>query len=80
MNEQDISFLLKFIAAGTKILSARFAMIFTMLLTFALFSWVMYAPDYWRLGAATIFALLVFIPVIRLDASQAKKPDTEGGK
>lgn len=68
MNEKDIEFLLKTIASGMRILSTRLLLILTLLLTFSLFVWAAYQPDYWRLGTATIFALAVFLPVRSLDA------------
>lgn len=75
MEGKEIEFLLHFINNGLKVLSMRLAMFVTLLMTFALFMLVMWSPDYWRLGGAIAFALLVFLPVVRQD-SQARK---EGG-
>lgn len=63
----DVEILLKIITTGMRVLSTRLILILTLLLTFVLFVWVLYQPDYFRLAAATIFALLVFIPVRALD-------------
>lgn len=72
MEGKEIEFLLHFINNGLKVLSVRLAMFFTLLMTFALFMLVMWSPDYWRLGGAISFAVLVFLPVVRQD-SQARK-------
>ena len=69
----EIRFLLRFIAAGKEVLAARVALFITLILTFILFGYVMIQPDYWRLGGATLFAILVFLPVIRLESRQMKE-------
>lgn len=69
----DIEMLLKVITSGTRVLSSRLLLILTLLLTFVLFVWVLYQPDYFRLAAATIFALAVFLPVRALDAKGVKE-------
>lgn len=76
--DNDIAFLMKFLANGTRVLSSRLLLIGTLLLTFALFAWSMAVPDYWRLGAATIFACLVFLPILGLDKKE-KQNDTQNG-
>ena len=68
MESTEIEFLIRFISSGMKVLSIRVAMLFALLLTFSLFAWVMYSPDYWRLGGATLFALIVFLPIARQDS------------
>jgi len=73
MNEKDIEFLLKTIASGMRILSTRLMLILTLLLTFGLFVWAMYQPDYWRIATATIFALAVFLPIRALDSVKEKR-------
>lgn len=70
MNDHDVAFLLKSISVLMKVLSTRLLLIVTLMLTFALFAWAAYIPDYWRLSVATIFALLVFLPVQRADSKQ----------
>ncbi len=68
MESKEIEFLIRFISSGLKVLSLRVAMLFALLLTFSLFAWVMYSPDYWRLAGAIAFALLVFLPIARQDS------------
>ena len=72
MESKEIEFLLHFINAGVKVLSLRIAMFLTLIMTFALFMLVMWSPDYWRLGGAVAFALLVFLPVVRQDSAVRK--------
>jgi len=73
MTDFDAAFVIKFINAGIKLLSARLLLIMTLLLTFSLFAWTMYQPDYWRLACATIFGLIVFLPIRALDAKEKEK-------
>jgi hypothetical protein len=72
MEGKEIEFLLHFINAGVKILSVRIAMYLTLMMTFALFMLVMWQPDYWRLGGAVAFAILVFMPIIKQDSVARK--------
>ena len=76
--ENDVKFLINFLASGTRVLSSRLLLILTLLMTFGLFIWCMIQPDYWRLGAATIFALMVFLPIRSID-SKEKHNDTQNG-
>jgi hypothetical protein len=78
MEGKEIEFLLHFITAGMKILSVRVAMYLTLLMTFALFMLVMWTPDYWRLGGAIAFALLVFLPIVRQDSVERKNGAVKG--
>ncbi len=73
----DAEVLLKFLAAGIRVLSARALLVLTLILTFILFCWAMYWPEYTRIAIATIFAIFVFIPVRQLDAKkdERKKED-----
>jgi len=63
--------LLLYIRVGINVLSARIMLLLAMALTFGLFAWAMYLPGTERIAAATIFALLVFLPATRIDAAQA---------
>jgi len=64
---EQAKFLLQFISAGIKVLSARAAMLLALTLTFFLFAWAMAQPDTWRFLGATIFAVLIFLPTVWLD-------------
>ena len=68
MDEAQVKFLLQFIATGTKVLAVRLAMFIAMLITAGLFGWSMWQPDNLRTITATIFAALVFLPVLRQDS------------
>lgn len=67
MNDQQIKVMLLYISVGLRVLTARTVLLVTLALTFALFAWAMYYPTTERIACATIFAVLVFIPVIRMD-------------
>jgi hypothetical protein len=71
MNEQAKMVLL-YIHAGMRVLSARVVLLLAMLLTFGLFAWAMYLPGWERITAATIFAVLIFLPATRIDAAQSR--------
>jgi len=64
--------LLLYIRVGLAVLSARLVLLIALALTFVLFCWAMYLPDYPRIAAATIFAVLVFLPATRIDAKMSK--------
>lgn len=73
----DAAFILKFIETAYRVLSVRLVLIFTMLLCFSLFAWAMYEPDYPRITVATIFAVLVFLPVRQLEVKKEPKNSDE---
>ncbi len=60
---------LLYVSMGLKVLSARLMMLLTLLLTFVLFCWAMWNPNYLSIACATIFAVLVYLPTVRLDKS-----------
>jgi hypothetical protein len=68
----QIKTLLLYIRVGLQVLSARLVLLVALALTFVLFCWAMYLPDYPRIAAATIFAVLVFLPATRIDAKMTK--------
>jgi len=64
---EQVKFLLNFIQAGIKVLSARFMMLLSLVLTFGIFGYAICNPDGWRFGIATTFAVLVFLPTVFLE-------------
>jgi hypothetical protein len=75
MNE-DMAFLLKFLNNGMRVLSTRLLLVVTLFMAFGLFVWCMIQPDYWRIGAATIFTLLVFLPILGIDKKEKQNVQT----
>ena len=75
MNEEQVRALMLFLNAGVKVLSARLILILTLFLGFSLFAWSMADPTHERIAIATLFSVLVFLPVIRADskAVEARK-------
>ena len=68
MTEQDqIKLMLQYISIGTKVLSSKIYLFVTLFLTFTLFAWAMYDPNTLRVAIATLFSLIVFLPVVRAD-------------
>lgn len=78
MDENQARTLVLFIGAGMKVLSARLVLLVTLGMTFALFVWAMYMPSPERIAAASIFTVLVFLPVIRADMRQNERQATQG--
>jgi len=68
MDQKQIQVMLLYVSIGLRVLSARIVLLLALALTFSLFAWAMYWPTHERIACATIFALLVFIPVIRMDS------------
>ena len=63
--------LILYIRTGLTVLSARLMMLLAMLLTAAMYATALTFPTWERIAAATLFALLVFLPSTRLDAAQS---------
>lgn len=68
--------------AGLMILNARLFTLLALACSAAMFTWVIYAPDPLRLATAAAFAILVYLPVLRLetqrrDAVAAAQPPQE---
>lgn len=72
MDAEKLRAVMLFVSAGIRALSARAVLLLTLLLVFSLFCWAMYLPTWERIAAATIFAVLVFLPVIRMDIGMKK--------
>lgn len=74
--KNDVEFLLKFIANGTRVLSTRLLLLVTLLLTFGLFAWAMYDTTNLRLYTAAAFAVCVFLPILSMDKKGATDEST----
>lgn len=73
MSQQQV---VAIINVALRMLAERVLTFASLLCSAVLFGWVMYAPDLTRLGAATLFSLIVFLSSARHE--QAKKQ--EGGE
>lgn len=61
------------IALALDVVSTRLMIFLAMLGMFALASWVMYAPDVYRLACLVVWGLFIFLPVIKLEAQQKEQ-------
>ena len=77
MNEEQIKLLLNFIAVGTKVLSVRIAMFLSLILTAGMFGYVLYEPSNLKLLTATIFATLVFLPVLSKESKNKEQKNEQ---
>jgi hypothetical protein len=68
-NQTEI--MLLYVRVGLAVLTARLVLVLTLVLTFALFAWAMWDPTYPRIGCATLFAVLAYLPATRIDAKMA---------
>jgi len=83
MDSKQIQILMLYIQTGLRVLSARLVLLMTLLMVFGLFCWCMYDPTYNRIGCVTLFALLVYLPVIKVDQKEGNSraiinPNSEG--
>ena len=69
--DNQTQLLMLYIRVGLAVLSARLVLLLALVLSFGLFAWAMALPTYERIGCATLFALLIFLPAVRLDARQS---------
>lgn len=80
MNDIQAKALVVFLNAGITVLSARIALFLSMILAFALFSWAMYQPDNLRVISATVFSVLVFLPIVKLEREQSRSRSVVQGE
>jgi hypothetical protein len=73
MNENQVKILVLWISTGLKVLSARLVLLLTLAMTFALFCWGCYDPTWQRIACVTVFAILVYLPIVKLDSGQSKE-------
>lgn len=52
---------------GLNLLNQRLLTLLALLMSFSLFVWAVYDPKVERIAAATIFALIVFLPFWRIE-------------
>ena len=71
MDDSRLKAMLLFVSVGTKVLSGRMMLLLCLFLAFSLFAWAMFDPNYMRIGTAALFAVLVWIPVVRIDRALA---------
>jgi hypothetical protein len=67
---KQMQVLVLWISTGLKVLSARLVLLVTLAMVFGLFCWAMWNPNYFTIGCAALFAILVFLPIIKLDVKQ----------
>lgn len=60
-----------------KLFENRVALLLALVTSACAFGWVLYAPDNIRLAAATLYTLLVYIPLVKpvRDAGPPKEPE-----
>ena len=71
MDSKQMQVLVLWISTGMRVLTARLVLLVTLLMVFGLFCWAMWNANYFTIGCAALFAILVFLPIIKLDGKQA---------
>lgn len=64
---EQVRVLLAYVNGGMQILAVRVLLVLALVMSFGLFCWTMYYPTPERIGAAALFAGMVFFPILRLD-------------
>ena len=73
----ELMALARFCQAALILLNARMFTLLTTLLSACLFGWVLWQPDWIRFAAACAFALLVGVPLQRMEAQRIVKTEGE---
>lgn len=79
MKPQEIQMLVNVSQALMTIAGERALSLLGMIICASLFGWVLYAPDLIRLAAASLFSVLVYLPVARREQAKAPQP-AQGGE
>lgn len=72
MDTKTMQTLVLWISIGLKVVTTRLVLLIALSMVFGLFCWALYWPTWERIACVTIFAILVFLPIIKLDAGQGK--------
>jgi Zn-dependent protease len=71
MDSKEIKTLMLWISVGLRVWNARLVLLLTLVMVFGLFCWAMWNANYFTIGCAALFAILVFLPIIKMDGKQA---------
>ena len=74
MKPSEIQALVQFAQLGLRIVSERMLTIMGMAICAGLFAWVLYAPDLTRLAGAVLFAVIVYLPLVRMEQAKKQQP------
>ena len=67
---QELVMLASVVRASMLVLNARLFTLLGMALSACLFGWVLWQPDWIRLAGAVAFAVLVYLPVQRMESQK----------
>jgi len=70
---EELIRLARFCQAALLLLNARMFTLLGMLLSACLFGWVLWQPDWIRFAGAVAFAILVFMPLQRMENQRVVK-------
>lgn len=79
MKPSEIQALVTFAQVGLRLVSERLLSLVGMVICAVLFGWVMWSPDLTRLAGASLFALIVYLPLVRYEREKQKE-QTQGGE
>ena len=71
MDSKQMQVLVLWISVGLKVLTARLVLLLALAMVFGLFCYAAYWPTWERIAGVTLFAILVFLPIVKLDSNQA---------
>ena len=71
MDAKQLQLLTVWVSVGLKVLSARLVLMLALFMAFGLFCWAMWNANYFTIGCAAAFAVLVYLPIIKMDGKQS---------
>lgn len=74
MKPAEIQAVVQFARVALKVVSERSLTLLGMVICAVLFGWVLMAPDLIRLAAASLFAMIVYWPLVRLEKAKQEQP------
>ena len=60
------------ISTGLKVVTTRLVLLVALSMVFGLFCWALYWPTWERIACVTLFAILVYLPIVKIDNNQSK--------
>jgi hypothetical protein len=72
MDSKQMQVVMLWISTGLKVVTTRLVLLVALSMVFGLFCWALYWPTWERIACVTLFAILVYLPIVRIDNNQSK--------
>jgi len=70
MDAEILAALVRYVKTGLVVLQTRFFVLLGLLLCAGAFAWTLWGPTYERIVASCAFAVLVYLPLLRLEGAK----------